>query len=68
MHCLKFLQDNIDEQVQLLLERFQRNNTNNIISEESDDIIPEEDDDDIKETADNITIAWDLIVRKFLSQ
>ncbi len=68
LYCLKFLQDNIDEQVQLLLERFQRNNTNNIISEEFDDIIPEEEDDDIKETADNITIAWDLIVRKFLSQ
>ncbi|CAI2192052.1 7018_t:CDS:2, partial [Funneliformis geosporum] len=52
VYYLEFLQNNINNQVQLLLDHFQRNNTNNIIPEESDDIILEEDDDNIKETAE----------------
>ena len=68
MYCLDYIKDGIDENVQSLIDRLCRLNSDNEVENEEPDSIPEDDDDDTKESTDDISVPWDAAIRRFLQQ
>ena len=68
LYCLDYIKDGIDENVQSLIDRLCRLNSDNEVENEEPDSIPEDDDDDTKESTDDISVPWDAAIRRFLQQ
>ena len=67
LHCLDYIKSSVDKYVQSLLNHLRRLNSNNEADIEESDPISEEEDDD-KESVDDISASWDIMIRRFLQQ
>ncbi|CAG8697727.1 15195_t:CDS:2, partial [Acaulospora morrowiae] len=65
LHCLDYINNDVDNHVNSLLESLRQLNSNTKVKSKDRDSIPE-DNDDTKESVDGISAPWDNTIWRFL--